>query len=210
MSKPIDLSGNRYGRLVVICRTDKKDTNNSRSYWECVCDCGNKTIVHRTNLVSGRTTSCGCLHREIAKDQATKHNCTGTRLYRIWDGLRNRCNNPKHPNYNNYGGRGISVCSEWDDFENFSKWSMANGYRDDLTIDRVDNDGNYEPSNCRWATKKVQANNTRKTIKITYNGDTKTLSEWAEIVGIRREYLWRRIYKRNWPIAKALTTPLKK
>lgn len=209
MSRPIDLSGKRYGRLTVIRRADKKDTNNSRAYWECVCDCGNKTVVYRSNLTSGKTTSCGCFQQEKATEQATKHNGAGTRLYRIWIGLRGRCSNPNVPHYTNYGGRGIKVCDEWQTFEPFYEWAMANGYRDDLTIDRKDNDGDYCPENCRWATNKEQSNNTRKTIKIEFNGQTKTLSDWAQHIGVRRECLWKRIYLRHWSIEKALNTPPK-
>lgn len=123
--------------------------------------------------------------------------------------MKSRCNNPKNKKYYRYGNRGVTVCEEWQQFEAFYKWAMESGYRNGLSIDRIDNDGNYCPENCRWATHREQANNTSKTIKIEFNGETKTLSEWADSIGINRECLWKRIYLRNWPIGKALTTPLK-
>lgn len=138
------------------------------------------------------------------------HGLSRHQLYGVWSTMKARCANTKNKKYPRYGGRGITVCEEWQTFEPFYEWAMANGYRNNLTIDRIDNDGDYCPENCRWVTLQKQANNTSKTIKIEFNGETKTLSEWAEIIGVDRVCLWKRIYLRNWPIAKALTTPLKK
>jgi hypothetical protein len=121
-----------------------------------------------------------------------------------------RCGNKRNPKYPAYGGRGIKVCEEWQTFEPFNEWAMANGYRDSLTIDRIDNDGDYCPENCRWATYSQQANNTRETIVLSFNGEEKTLSEWSALVGIPRQALWKRIFQRGWTIEKALTTPLQK
>lgn len=137
------------------------------------------------------------------------HGLSRDRLYGVWSTMKSRCSNPKNRKFYRYGGRGITVCEEWQTFEPFYEWAMANGYSDNLSIDRIDNNGNYCPENCRWATNQEQANNTSKTIKIEFNGETKTLSEWADSIGINRECLWKRIYLRNWPIVKALTTPLK-
>ncbi len=209
MSRAIDLTGVHFGRLTVLSRSDKKDSTNTRSFWNCVCDCGNTTVVHRANLKSGRTLSCGCLHRENAREQATIHGGYGTRLHRIWRGMLDRCYNELTPNYSNYGGRGIAVCEEWHNFEVFRDWALHNGYRSNLSLDRENNDGNYEPNNCRWATKRQQSNNTRRTVYVEFSGVTRPLSEWADITGINRQALWKRICQRGWPIEKALTTPLK-
>ena len=138
------------------------------------------------------------------------HGGSYTRLYRIWSAMKSRCYNPNRGGFQRYGQRGISVCDEWQTFDGFRRWAMANGYRDDLTIDRENNDDNYCPDNCRWRTLKEQQNNRCDTIHIQYNGETHTLSEWAEITGIPRVALWKRLYQRNWTVNKALTTPLKK
>ena len=138
------------------------------------------------------------------------HGGSYTRLYRIWCAMKNRCLNPNNESFYRYGQRGISVCGEWETFRGFQKWAMANGYQDDLTIDREDNDGDYCPGNCRWITLKEQQNNRSDTIFITHNGETHTLSEWAEITGIPRTALWKRIYYRGWTVNEALTTPLQK
>lgn len=119
------------------------------------------------------------------------------RLYRIWKNMRRRCNNTKSDYYENYGGRGIRVCSQWDDYFTFRKWAISNGYKNDLTIDRINNDGNYTPSNCKWSTRKQQSNNTRSNVVITYKGVTKTASEWAEHLGLSKAAIYHRI-ERNW------------
>lgn len=138
-----------------------------------------------------------------------QHRMTETRLYRIWCNMKGRCYSKTNPRYKEWGGRGITMCAEWkDSFLAFYKWSVANGYSDDLTIDRIDNDKGYYPSNCRWTTLKEQANNTRRCHFVVFNGETHTLSEWAEILGINRKIISDRIIKLKWPIEQALTTPV--
>ena len=134
---------------------------------------------------------------------------SGTRLYRIWQAMIKRCYSPNYERYNDYGGRGITVCNEWKNgFQAFCDWAMANGYANDLTIDRKDVNGNYEPSNCRWTTYKVQGGNTRRVHFITYDGETHSMTEWAKIKGIKYSTLANRINMYHWDVERALTTPV--
>lgn len=153
MRKKIDLTNKRFGRLLVLeyvgdCK------------WRCLCDCGNEKFVCGSDLRLGKTQSCGCLQRERTSKANTRHKMRGTRLHNIWLGMKQRCYYKKHVRFERYGGRGIIVCDEWkNDFLKFYEWAMSNGYSDNLTLDRIDNDGNYEPSNCRWVTPKEQFEN---------------------------------------------------
>lgn len=188
MAKFQDLTGKRFGKLVVIERTNNRGKH---TMWKCKCDCGNYTITGASELKNGTTKSCGCLKFERRNE---KHGLSKTRLHRIWCKMKERCLNENNPAYKWYGGRGINVCKEWlDDFVSFYNWSIKNGYSDDLSIDRIDVNGNYEPNNCRWIPLKEQALNTRNTKFLTYNGETKTVAEWCEIKGIKRTTLLNRI-----------------
>lgn len=196
-----DLTGQRFGRLTVV---EPYYDEHNHLRWLCECDCGNTTIVYSNNLTRGNTLSCGCLNKEINAARLTKHGGRGTRLYEIWKNMRKRCNNPHDPAYENYGGRGICICKEWDDFATFRDWAESNGYADDLTIDRMDVNGNYEPDNCRWATYGEQANNTRSNRRITFDGKTLTIAEWSTELGIPASTISNRLDKLNWTVAEAL------
>lgn len=196
-----NLVGSKFGKLKVI---KQSDTKNNKRYWECICDCGNKTIVPTSRLKNGHIKSCGCLSREITTKRNMKHGKGHTRLYKIWAGIKKRCLNKKCISYKNYGGRGIIICDEWkDSFEIFYEWSMNNGYNKNLTIDRIDVNGNYEPNNCRWITMKEQSNNKRDNRYITINSQTKTLSEWSDYYKINPKVVENRINRYKWSIEEA-------
>lgn len=198
-----DLTGQRFGKLTVI---ERGENRNRRAAWVCLCDCGNLKTIPSWNLVSGQTNSCGCLNQEINHDYSTKHGQSHTRLYTIWICMKQRCYYPKHIHFNCYGGRGITICEEWkDDFQAFHDWAIHNGYDEHLTIDRIDVNGNYEPSNCRWATAKEQSNNQRSNHNIEFNGEIHSISEWSVITGIPNTTIHNRL-KRGWTIEKTLTT----
>lgn len=203
-----NIAGMRFGRLIALERSH----NPSRSsYWCCRCDCGKTTIVRGSNLRRGKTKSCGCLHNELSSLRLSNQNCkhgeSQTRLYGIWCDMKKRCNNPNHWAYSRYGGRGIDFDLVWETFEPFKIWAEGNGYADNLTLDREDNDGPYSPTNCRWVTRKTQSRNRTTNILYEYCGEKLTLAEWAERYGFSYSTLYGRIHNYGWPVERALTTP---
>lgn len=197
-----DLTGQKFGRLAVIERAESK---NGFTRWLCKCECGKETVVYSSTLINGHTKSCGCLRRDNHAN--LEHGMSHTRIHDIWCGINKRCDNPKSSVYKYYGGKGITICNEWRSFQSFYDWSMANGYNDDLTLDRIDPKGNYEPSNCRWVTMKEQCNNKANCHRLTYNGKTQTLSQWADEYEMKYSTLYNRVITNNWTIEKALNTP---
>ena len=188
--KAIDLTGQRFGKLTVI---EKAETLNKNARFKCRCDCGNEMIVESQKLRNGKTNSCGCLRIEAIKKANTTHGQTKARLYRIWHSMKSRCNYD-FKGSERYYGKGIKVCEDWENsFESFRDWAMDNGYTDDLTIDRIDSDGNYEPSNCRWAGKLTQDNNRNSNKKIEINGEFHTIAEWSRISGVKYETIRSRL-----------------
>ncbi len=200
-----DLTGKIFGYWTVVRRAGS--SKEGRKMWLCRCKCGTERAVRGYNLRNGTSKSCGCLSAEMTRERSVTHGMTQTRLYKIWNQMIQRTTNEKAQHYNRYGGRGISVCEEWKrSFEAFKEWALKNGYADNLTIDRADNEKGYCPDNCRWVTRAVQQENTSRTHFLTYKGETKSITEWAKATGIKRSVLYDRINKMGWDIERALTT----
>jgi hypothetical protein len=175
-----NLAGQKFGRLTAISFIRKPSGNKMRVYWNCKCDCGKEVCTMAKHLVRGQTKSCGCLKiKHGHSNPGGKHSGT----YNTWDNMLARCKNPNANNYEYYGGKGISVCERWKDFKNFLD-DMGERPKG-MTIERKDSNRNYEPENCKWATYKEQNNNLSKNIRITHNGETKTLSEWGRIFNVK-------------------------
>lgn len=200
MSNFKDLTNKRFGKLLVVENTNKK--RNKKTIWLCKCDCGNYKEVQVDNLTSGHTKSCGCLN-----GKGYKHNLKNTRLYYIWSCMKQRCYNENHKQYKDYGQRGIKICNEWHEFINFYNWAINNDYQDNLTIDRINNNGNYEPDNCRWVNMKIQSNNRRSNHIIEYKNETHTLKEWCDILKLNYKTIQTRINSLKWNVKKAFETP---
>ena len=206
--KLIDLTGQRFGRLVVIERAESSKSGKIR--WLCRCDCGKQKVVDKYCLTKGWTQSCGCLQAESRYGRRTTHGGTETTLYQKWAGMKRRCYNKHEKAYKYYGGRGISVCEEWKkSFIAFRTWALNNGYDYDkilsLELDRIDVNGNYCPENCRWVTRKEQANNKRNNRFLTLNGETHTMAEWSEITGLSTACICLRLNRYKWSVEDALT-----
>ena len=198
-----DLTGQKFNRLTVLER--KYYEKEKRYFWTCRCDCGNIVEKVKTNnLKNGNTKSCGCLNSELTIERNTKHGLTKhgpegkPRLYKIWVDMRRRCNNPNRDDYERYGGRGITVCEEWNnDYSKFKEWADTNGYSDDLTIDRINVDGNYCPENCRWITMAEQAGNKQNTHWIEYDGKKQSIADWAKEMNVSRSTVSSRVRRGN-------------
>lgn len=224
--------GKKFGRLTVCPEIIYGNKHRMRKYL-CKCDCGNYIYSTLGNLTSGNTKSCGCLERELntkrieqntikfkqlkrsnipQKEKKDKiivktHGLSNTRIYRIWSKMKSRCYNPDDPKYDRYGLRGITICKEWDNFFIFYEWAISHGYSDTLSINRIDNDGNYCPENCNWATDKEQANNKSTSDFIEYNGEIKTLAQWADEYNVCPQTVRKRYKILGWSFEKSLNTP---
>ena len=198
-----DLTGQKFGRLTVISFAGQRKRR--RNYWNCLCECGETTVVSRDALVFKTTQSCGCLHRERTSAACLMHGRAHKKdaTYQAWKAMHGRCNNPKNKRFPDYGGRGISVCDRWNDFEAFVT-DMGDRPEEKKSIDRIDNEGNYEPVNCRWADDFEQANNKRTNHALTHDGITLNLSQWIRRMGISKSAIYSRI-KRGLPTEEILS-----
>lgn len=186
--------GQKFNRLTVI---EPQRTKSGQFGWLCQCECGNTTVTTASKLTSGHTKSCGCYAKEVSIENGKKPKKHGlahvggkaTRLYRVWTHIRVRCNNPNTENFQYYGERGVKVCDEWNDYKTFHDWALSHGYRDDLTIDRIDVNGDYSPENCRWTTIKEQNRNKRTTLKCFFNGQVMLLKDVSNVSGINYQTL---------------------
>lgn len=200
-----DITGQRFGRLVAIKSIGSN--KHKQRIWECICDCGKTTNVYTALLLSGNTKSCGCLHDEMASKRFCIHRLSGTILNKKWKNMKQRCYNPKNHQYHNYGGRGVKICEEWlNSFDSFQKWAFQNGYEDNLTIERKNVNGNYEPSNCEWVPFGEQYLNKRCAVKIIIDGKEHYIKDLAEKYGIPYETLWRR-YRDRWDLSILFNKP---
>lgn len=215
-----NLIGMRFGKWSVLEEAEPIISNGKKGRaYLCKCDCGTTKILQAKSLTGGQSLSCGCRAREVSTQKATKYFCVPNRsynrLYGIWIGIKKRCEKSYSGNYHNYGARGITVCEEWLDFENFYRWAMSNGYKEEVlpngknkwTIDRIDVNGNYEPNNCRWVDMDTQANNKRDNHYLEFNGKTQSIALWSKETGIPAYLITQRINKQGWSVERALTMP---
>lgn len=203
-----DISGQRFGRLVVV---GFSHTKRWRAYWYCRCACGTVKSIRGDSLRSGRIVSCGCYNREIripaSVAASTTHGMSGTPEHNAWKAMKGRCDNPNNREYPYYGGRGIQVCARWR--ESFETFYADMGPRPSRkhSLDRIDNDGDYSPDNCRWATRIMQANNKSSNRILEFNGKRQTIAEWSRETGISEKNITGRLNRRGWSIERTLTTP---
>lgn len=191
--KTLNLINQRFNKLLVI---ERAKNQNDKTMWKCKCDCGNEVFVLTSNLRCNRIKSCGCLKVDKLVKRSTTHNQRHTNLYEVWKTMKQRCYNENNKSYKNYGGRGITICEDWKtNFTSFYNWSMANGYKKGLTIDRIDNNSNYCPENCRWTDRMTQANNSRWNKHIIVNGKDDTLANWLRFYNLTYDKYYKRINK---------------
>ena len=211
-----DHTGERYGKLLVVKPVENSGGDGKCKYWECICDCGNTTYVSSKHLCIGKygISQCKSCRNNNLIASATKHGFSKERLYSIWNDMKRRCYNMSRNDYKNYGGRGITVCDEWGadkldigGYINFKTWAFENGYNESLTIDRINNDDGYSPSNCRWVCHTEQSLNKQNTIMLSIKGITKTLIEWSHDSGIKYGTIRRRLQK-GWDAESAVFTPV--
>ena len=204
-----DIIGKKFGKLTVIRLAEIKIINNrKRTFYECKCECGNIVIRNKDKLKEGRMSSCGCYPtgKMLAKHGLWSYD---NKLYGVWQTMKARCFRKTCQKYKDYGARNITVCEEWkNDFKAFNDWAITNGYKEGLTIERIDVNGNYEPSNCKWITREEQAKNKRSNIFIEFNNETHCLKEWARILNLNYKALHSRL-KNGWSVEKAFSTPTK-
>lgn len=203
--KLINLVGEKFGKLTVI---ERVDTPHGHVRWRCKCDCGKECVVYGSSLKSGNTTSCGCYKAENARRLYSTVRQNDKQLYAIWNGIKQRCLNKNNRDYHNYGGRGIEICDEWaNKYEAFYYWAIRSGYKTGLQIDRINNNGNYCESNCRFVNRKTQANNKRNNILYTIDGTTKSLAQWCNEYNQNYYMVYQRVSKLGWSIKDALMRP---
>ena len=203
--KAINLVGQTFGRLTVI---ERAESLKGHTRWLCKCSCGKECVVHTISLKTGNTTSYGCFKTENAKKLYSTVRQNDKHLYAVWYGIKQRCFYKNHRSYHNYGGRGIKMCAEWaNDYETFYRWAINAGYKRGLEIDRIDNDGDYCETNCRFVARDIQANNKRNVRLWTINGVSKSLAEWCKEYDIDYYLVRQRVLKLKWDIEKALSTP---
>lgn len=204
-----DLTGQRFGKL--IAESCCYDREKKIMFWKCRCDCGKYCFVRAHMLVHKKTNSCGCLRKESNTQKKTTHGMSKTSIYGTWNAMKGRCYNGANHNYNRYGKRGIIVCDEWkNSFESFYEWAINNGYKKGLSLDRIDNNGNYCPTNCRWVSTNVQNNNRGVSINITYNGKTQNLAEWCKELNLPYIRIWQRLNVYGFTFEEAITEPTHK
>lgn len=204
-----DLTGKRFGNLVVITIAEKNPTYPRDRNWKVLCDCGRETFVITGMLNSNRTHTCGLchFHTESLASKRRTHGRSHSKLYSVWKNMRSRCRNSKRNSYKNYGARGIDVCNDWyTSFESFASWAILSGYKEGLLIERINNNSNYCPVNCAWATVREQSLNRRTNRLIFYNNETKPLIEWAKIFKLNPNTVGARL-NRGWTVERALSTP---
>lgn len=208
-----DITGRKFGRFTPISPAAKKG---GRDAWLCSCECGEQVVVNYIHLLSGHSRSCGCLRLDNSKKSSTSHGLSVGKdgkkdhLYSVWIMMRQRCLNTNNKSYKSYGGRGIYICNEWSEYQNFHEWAMSNGYDKSMTVERINNNGPYSPDNCKMATHKEQAQNTRRSRRITIDGVAKTLSQWEATTGVDQNLIRVRIDRYGWSDRDAVTVvPIK-